>query len=141
MLVPEGGSKKVLKIVSSVIVLSILLSGIRDFDYRAYADSIASIKENEESISSSGEDLSQRLRRLVIQEEAESYIKDKAADKGLVIYDIAITAEWSNGGYWYPVSAEIHADEETKTIIEPIIEADLGIPGESQVWIIEREND
>lgn len=135
---PQGQVRTIMNILSSVILILVVLKPMASLDMREYAASVAKYREMEQRLSLEAEDMSTRLNRLVIEEEYETYIRDKAAEKQIELDRVNIKLEWNTQGYWMPVSVEIGYINEAENIheLESVIETQLGLSGEKQVWYL-----
>ena len=61
---------------------------------------------------------------------------DEAKEMGADIDEVKVSAEWSNDGFWYPVSCEIsyRCNDAKRAELEALIGAQLGISKEEQKW-------
>ena len=73
-----------------------------------------------------------KVQEQCIKEASESYISDKAEAMG-----VSVTAEISLNDNMEPYRAQLHAQDgaEQQKILEQVLEEDLGITKENQVWI------
>ena len=135
-LTPQGGAKRVTEILCTAVLVLTVLSPLKELDLDAYALSVAKYRETEAELFHKGEEAGERLNRLVIEREYESYIMDKAKNLGLTITEVQIEVEWSLDGLWIPYGAEVHVqgDSTTKDDLGRILRDDLGIPFERQQW-------
>ena len=131
---PEGTVKRVLEIVCSAVLVTALIQPFIGMDLAAYALQLARLEEREAEFLEKNGDLNGRLNRLVIEEEAESYIMDKAGQLGAELESVQVTAEWSVEGLWVPSRAELTGPESCRALLEGVLAAELGIPAEKQQW-------
>ena len=132
---PEGAAKKALGAVCAFVMLSAALSCVFKMDSYTYALNLEQYREEGERIATKGQESSQTETRLVIQETSEAYILDKAAQLGVNIARCKVRAIWSTEGYWVPYSCTISSEGGMSDALSVWIEAQLGIPRESQEWI------
>jgi hypothetical protein len=59
---------------------------------------------------------------------------DKADALGISAADAAVTARWSEEGFWYPWESQVSCPEGGRAALSEAIEAELGIPPERQSW-------
>ena len=133
---PEGSIKKISGALCSAILVCAFLSDIRGTDFTAFFRETARYRENTEVILQNAENSRERLSRLVIEDECEAYILDKAAELGIVLHGAEVSARWSTEGFWLPESVTLEGvlSETQKTALTDIIETELGIKGERQLW-------
>lgn len=135
---PESPVKTVMSILCSVILMLVVLEPLAQLDMASYAQSLAKYKEMEKRLSIDGEDMSERLNRMVIEEEYTAYIRDKAEEQGITLADVKLEMSWNTGGYWMPVGVQLYsaAEDENMPGLGSILESQLGIPREKQKCII-----
>lgn len=140
LVTPKGRIKKAVSFVCAVVMLTAALLPIGGIDFHSYSETISGYREDAEKYSDTGRENSKNLNRLYIQEKCEAYILDKAAMTGAKLDSVSVDAEWSEKGWFYPVSVEISGeyDENDKSRISAYIEAELGIESSAQKW---RTND
>lgn len=135
-LTPEGGVKRILAILCTAALMVTVLGALRSIDYEDYALEISRYREQEKSFLEQSTEMNERLNRLVIEEEYETYIMDKAREYGLAVERAEVDLRWSTDGLWVPESADIvcRATEEQRSLLTGIIQAELGIAAEKQRW-------
>lgn len=131
-LTPRGMVKNVQKALCGVVMALALLGPLLDFDYSAYSLNLARYREQGESLSGRGEEISRELDRTIIEDGCETYILDKAQSLGLTLEGARVRLEWSGEGLWYPVAAEL--DGEYDEALSRALESELGIGREAQSW-------
>lgn len=133
---PEGSVKRIMSIVCSVVLISAAVEPITRIDFDVYSLELAKYSERESQLISRSEDMNDRLNRLVIEAEYESYILDKANKLSISEISADVTAYWSVEGFWVPETVEIicRCDEQQQRLLADTIEAELGIPAERQQW-------
>lgn len=133
---PEGGAKRVLGILSSAVLLIAALTPLKEMDFESYALRLAKYKTEESTLTAKGNEINERLNRLVIEDECEAYIMDKAKEKGVDVKEAKVELRWSTEGVWYPYSAKIvsNAAQSDLTALFESMEAELGIPEERITW-------
>ena len=135
-LIPEGGVKKVLRILETTVLLAVIIQGIGKLDLAPYTLQLAKLRETERELTEDSEKLKNRLDRLVIEEEYASYLEKKAEAAGIVVSEIRIQARWSKDGLWIPDFSRIHIlSEAGQEELGRILWGELGIPPERQEWI------
>ena len=137
-LCPEGGAKKILRILETAALLAVILNSVGKLDLETYSLQLARIHEMEEKLESDSIQLKSRLDRLVIEDEYVSYLEKRAEAAGINPIEIRILARWNKEGLWMPDSARIHLSSENgRYELAQILVGDLGIPAERQEWIID----
>lgn len=133
---PDGRVKKAVKLVCGFAVILSLINGITDFDYSFYSKSMADYRRDAEKLIAESMEEQSVLEREYIEKECEAYILDKAEELGVSCDSASVILKWSEEGYWYPTAVELDVVYEPG--LSSCIEAELGIPRDSQTW---REND
>ena len=125
--------RRIVKLIGGVALTCLLFSPLVSFDYDSYA---AALQDCRVSVSTDGavSDTSERLQRTVIESELRAYILDKADALGISAADAAVTARWSEEGFWYPWESRVSCPEGGRAALSEAIEAELGIPPERQSW-------
>ncbi|MBE6948883.1 MAG: hypothetical protein E7456_03450 [Ruminococcaceae bacterium] len=129
---PEGRVKKAVKLICGFAVILSILCCFADFDFSFYSKSIADHRRDAEKLIE--EELEERslLERQYIESRCEAYILDKAAELKVNCRGAEVTLKWSAEGYWYPTAVWIEAECDPE--LADFIEAELGIPEDSQKW-------
>ena len=135
-IMPEGGAKRVAGILTAAILLTAILTPVKDIDLQSYALLAARYREQEAALTAQGEEINERLNRAVIERECEAYIMDKAKEIDIDIKEADVEVQWNTERVWTPYSACItaHAASAQKTALEDAVAAELGIPGERVTW-------
>lgn len=134
-LTPEGGAKRVLRILSFFVLLSVLLDGLVQTDLSAYALELARYRSLEQELTREGSEAYDALNRLVIEAEYREYIEERAASLRVYPQSVQISVRWHPEGFWVPDSARIRLPTLTgKEDLEEILRTELGIPRERQEW-------
>lgn len=131
-LTPGGAGKKVMGVVCGFAMMAALLSVTGDVDAGGIGAYIDRYRREAEAYAGEASEAGARQTRFIIEERCEAYIWDKAAGLGLTLDSVEVTARWSGDGFWYPASAVLRGDESRE--LSRIIEADLGIPAQAQIW-------
>ena len=133
---PEGGVKRIMAVLCTLILALTVLTAVKDFDFDAYALELSRYQEQEQAFLQENRDMRQRLNRLVIEEEYTTYILDKARIVGMELEQADLEVRWSMDGFWVPysVSVQYRGEERLRRIMEDLISGDLGIPTERQFW-------
>lgn len=135
-IMPEGNVKRVAGILCSSVLIIAVITPIKAFDIESYADILNTYREKESRLAASSEEISERLRRAVIEEEYGAYIMDKAEKLGIEVKEARVEVQWSADGAWLPYSASIHANvsKADKCALEDKLEAELGLPPSKVKW-------
>ena len=133
-LCPEGRPKRVLRAACGVVMAAALLSPVAALDTEALPKAMARYSEAARRQAESAAESADRLNRTIIEGECETYILDKAAALGLEVREAAVTARWSDEGFWYPWECRLSTGEGDMSGLSRLIEAELGIPEARQRW-------
>ena len=133
---PEGGVKRVAEVVCTASLIVALVSPLKALDMGTYALESAKRHELETALTVGAEAAEQRLNRLVLEQEYEAYIMDKALEIGLEGLTVDVEVQWSLEGLWMPYAARISGvcSQTGKEKLAALMTADLGIPYERQRW-------
>lgn len=133
-LCPEGRPKRVLRAACGVVMAAALLSPALGLDMQALPEAVARYGEAARSVAGEAGQEADRLNRTIIERECAAYILDKADALGISAADAAVTARWSEEGFWYPWESRVSCPEGGRAALSEAIEAELGIPPERQSW-------
>ena len=133
-LCPEGRPKRVLRAACGVVRAAALLSPALGLDMQALPEAVARYGEAARSVAGEAGQEADRLNRTIIERECAAYILDKADALGLAVSSAAVTARWSEEGFWYPWESRAACSESDRETLSAVIEAELGIPAERQSW-------
>lgn len=135
-LTPKGRVKSVVSFACGIAMITALFSPLIGLDFSDYSETLAGYKEEAEKIANEGVNSTDKLNRLYIEEQCESYILDKAESLRVYVREVNVYLEWSDKGFWYPVSAEITAEcsDSAQKQLSAYIESELGIERSKQNW-------
>ena len=137
-LCPEGVAKKILRVLPTVVLLAVIFDCMGKLDLAPYSLELARSREWENTLLRDSGEMSDRLNRLVIEQEYASYVERRAEAAGVTVSEIRIRARWSKEGLWLPDSSRIHLIRESeKEVLAQILLAELGIPREHQEWTVD----
>lgn len=133
---PEGGVKRVAEVTCTASLILALVSPLKALDMQTYALESAKRHELETAMTNDAQEAQQRLNRLVIEQEYEAYIMDKAKELGLEGLAVDVEVQWSLEGLWMPCGATLSGvySQTGKERLSALMAADLGIPYERQRW-------
>ena len=136
-LCPEGGTKKILHVLETTLLLCIIIRGTGKLDLSSCSIEAARFHELERELLEESEEIYNRLDRLVIEEEYASYILGRAEAGGIQAGGVVIHARWRKEGLWVPDSSRITVpSEDCRRELAQILSGELGIPPEKQEWIV-----
>ena len=131
-LAPEGGGKKVVSVVCGFAMLGAVL-GIRGAaDGASVGDYTGGFTARAEEYARQAKEAGAAQTRFIIEERCRAYILDKAAQLGVTVRDVTVTARWSEEGFWVPVSCSLAGNMDAG--LAGAIASELGIPLERQTW-------
>lgn len=140
-LAPEGGVRRVMKVLVTAVLLISLLGSVKGLDGAALLRETARVHESELRLRQRADDARRRLDRLVIEEELTEYILNKAGEKGVRILDTKLSLRWDSSGFWLPESAEIRGSGPTDAILGLLgeLRAELGLQEDRLNWVDDDE--
>lgn len=140
-LLPEGKERSMASLCATASLVTMFLSFVTAINWEGYSITLAKTRDAAAVIKSNAEESRNRLSRLVIEQECEEYIMDKATDLGLKLESVEISASWKKEGVWVPETAAITAEQNTDAAakLASWIEAELGIEAARQEWKYETD--
>lgn len=135
-LTPKGRVHNVLRFICGIVMVLALVSPVLDFDFEAYSINLSRYRDEAAAIETGATETTDRLSRMIIEEECRAYILDKAQVVGLDCTSVSVTVKWGDEGCWYPYEAHVEAQgpEGPKNSLMGLIESDLGIPRDRQYF-------
>ena len=135
-LTPEGRVRRVVRLLSGVVLALALVRPLAEFDFESYAASLAVGRAAAETAAGGWEETGRQLERSLIEAECAAYISDRAAELGLRPGAVSVTAKWGDALCWYPYEATLQAaaDGPARLALAQRIEAELGIPAGRLHW-------
>lgn len=136
-IMPESGTKTLMQILCTSVLIITLLEPVKDMDFDSYALESARLHEIEDAFANEAIKTGNNLNRNIIEARYSEYILDKAECEGLNLSSVVINTRSEEEGIWVPYSAEITSGltQEEQKILQDILTADFGIPKERQIWI------
>jgi stage III sporulation protein AF len=133
---PKGRVCAVLRVVCGAVMAIALLKPVIGIDFAAYSEALEKYRTEAEAAAGSVRDRKDILSRTIIEDECAAYILDKAAERNVALSAVKVRAVWSEDGFWYPYEATLSGPgaEKGNDMLAEIIEADLGVPRDRQVW-------
>ena len=139
-LMPPGAVKRVGRLVCGLVLIGAILSPLKVLDLegsqRWLDEYLSSVRSREAEL----EGTVNSQIKVIIEQKCAAYIVDKAAELGLTCR-ARVECVLSEDGLYLPVRTEVDgsmtADVQSKLI--RIIESDLGVPAESQIYAEEEE--
>ena len=131
-LVPEGGAKRMLKTLITMLLLGLILHSFSVQNMEVYRLELAKYREKEQELVYSGADTRDELNRLVMEREYAAYVLEQAEKRGMLLDSVRISVRWNTEGLWVPDRALIVLREGQKDELCAMLTQDLGIPEERQ---------
>ena len=135
-LLPEGRERSIASLCATASLVTMFLALVVTTNWSGYSLALAQTRDAAAVIESNAEKSRSRLNRLVIEQECEEYIMDKATDLGLKLENVEISCSWNREGVWVPDFVVIGAERDTEAgaKLASWIEAELGIEAVRQEW-------
>ena len=133
---PEGSVKSIMGILCSVILMSVLINPFTKINIEIYKEELAKFNQLERQFELQGEQVRQSFDRLVIEQNYEAYIMDKANDLNIILDEVDVEVIAGGEGVWLPHSARIcmATDTPETAILSKMLKEELGIDEERQQW-------
>lgn len=134
-LLPKNGIGAVGRLASGLVLLLVTVQPLIRLDAEEMAAALTGYRLTQQGYAEELNEMNRDILEKIIEEETEAYILDKAESIGIAC-QVTVIYEWSEDGIPYPAQAQIVSDasaEEEKRLSR-ILEADLGIPPEAQVY-------
>lgn len=134
-LIPEkGAAGQLLKLISGIFLAFAAISPVKELEIpnlQAYMDVFSA---QGEVFSDQGKDLSADAMAGIIKDRSEAYILDKA---GVLAAEISVEVELTDDPLPAPAAVRIYGSVSpyARAALETMIETELGIPKEDQIWI------
>ena len=129
-LCPEGRVKHVLQMACACVMVLAMYAPLRELDMDGYAGLLAEYREDSRAVISRSDAMTERLNRLVIEQEYRAYILDKAQTMGEHLEDVSVGVRWDDGGFWVPWGA-VYSNAVSEDFRDTV-RNELGIPKERQ---------
>ena len=128
--------KTVLRLVASVCLTTMLLSGFLKLSYLDYASATRSMQVRDIWNRENSEAQDRELKRRLIEAECCAYIENKASQLGIPIQSAEVTLRWDTKGFWVPERTKVTlaSSDVGYGPLKDAIASDLGVFAESQEW-------
>ena len=130
-LVTQGGIRRVLRLTGGVLMTLILLQPVLRIDLEDLDLSLQLHQRETEDLREEYVRQQEAALRTGIEQELASYIWDKARELGIDC-QVRVTAETGEDGV--PLPAEVAVDAPYSEELSAVIQKDLGVPRENQMW-------
>lgn len=140
-LTPEGSVKRMTNLCCMLLMMISVLTAVRSFDYSAYSLELAHYRELGHSLADEAEERSNRLERLVIEQDCAEYIRRQALSLGINELDPIVKTRWDTSGVWVPESVRmtVSCSSDQREKLQALISAELGIDEMHQEWIVDED--
>ena len=140
-LCPEGSTRRIVKILTTAILTAAILSPLCKIDYDLLALEQARMAGAEAEITHRAGQVQDSLKKQLLQENCENYIKNRGLELGLEIKNAAVELSRNENSQWLPASASIEAfgAKAEAEKLRRILSTELGIPEERQIWHVHEE--
>ena len=124
----------ILRLLCGSFLLVVLLQPVIHFDFGYIDTFLADMTPEAELVSSRGEEMARSQISEIIKADTQAYILDKA---GLYNAQLQVEVTLSDGELPVPVSVTIYGEttEQIRESLGSIMERELDIPKECQIWI------
>ncbi len=130
-LCPKGKARGVLAFACGCLMLTALVSPLREPDVTGIAEAAALYRAEAARVVGSAQESARAMERSVIEEGCEAYVASRADALGLAV-TAEVGARWSEAGCFYPW--ECSFDIPYDAVLASAVEAGLGIPPERMSW-------
>ena len=135
---PEGGARRILRLLCTAILIAAVLSPLGTFDYDLLNLEEARFAVAEAELSNRSLETDDRMKKMLLQNNLENYIVSRGQELGLNIQSIEIELTRNGDGQWLPYAVEIEAagPAEAAEELACLLYREIGIPKERQVWTL-----
>ena len=136
---PEGGVKRVLRILLTAMLAAEILTPIQAIDYNVFSAVEARFSSAEAELLQNAGRSERMLKKAFFAQNCEEYVKGKAGQLGLKVLELTFELQENGEDSWQPVAVSLHAAGagESAELLSRLIRDDLGIPIERQVWTLD----
>lgn len=132
-LMQKGTAREIIRLVSGIFLAFTVIHPIAGIDIASLTDYRFSYADDAAQAAAMGENITRESLREIITTQSEAYILDKAAALNAEL-TVAVTVSEEDT----PVPVEVHLSGEispfAKQHLQSIIQSDLGIAKENQLW-------
>ena len=135
---PEGGARRILRLLCTAILTAAVLSPMGTFDYDLLNLEEARFAVAEAELSNRSLEKGDNLKKMLLQDNYEHYIVSRGQELGLHIQSTVIELTRNEDGQWLPYAAEFEAagPAEAAEELASLLYREIGIPKERQVWTL-----
>ena len=128
----EGSTKSILQLAAGVLLTITAISPLQTWEIPDPLELSGQYLQEGYGLAASAQADAMNVRAQIIKEELEAYILDKADDMGC---SIGVQVHMTQEGYPEAVLIIGEVDAEARKKLEKVLEEDLGISKEQQIWI------
>jgi stage III sporulation protein AF len=132
---PQNGVGRVGRLAGGLVLLIATVQPLVSLDYDSLVRDWADISQTEVADTASLEQTNQEALKIIIEQQTEAYILDKAEDLGITC-QVDVSYDWADDGTVF--LSEVHvvseASQEELEQLASLIETELGVPRSSQVY-------
>lgn len=130
----KGTTASLIKLVSGIFLSFVVITPVKDMQIMELSEYIAAFSAEGDLLASQGEDMSADAMASIIKDRTEAYILDKA---GSLAADLTVNVELTDDPVPVPVSVQLSGSVSpyARSLLETMIETELGIAKEDQSWI------
>lgn len=135
----EGAVKQTVRLVGGLLIALLILAPLTDLELGDFGQYLSQVQMEQEMLKTGIPVEQEKILNQIIQEKAEAYILDKAAEHGAAItVSVTVTA---GDAYPYPYKASVTGTltDAQRRALEQELEQNLGIPKERQVFHAETD--
>lgn len=134
-LAPEGGPKRICRLASGLVLLLATVQPLLRLDEGALARLAGDFPASVGGYTDALEEENDLLYQSIIERQTAAYISDKAAQLGLSC-QVEVRYQYDQDATPYPYEASIRGEwtQEQRQQLERILEQDLGIPIQRQLF-------
>ena len=135
---PEGGIKRILKILCTVSLAAAILTPLRGMDYDFLSTVEARFSSAEAEVLHNAERSAKSLKELLFSQNCEEYTEEQAQRLGLRVNKVSFTLIERENEELAPFSVTIEAvgEDEAAEKLCRLLRDELGIPIERQEWAL-----
>ena len=127
-----SGQSKLLKLVGGLFLTFVILQPLARFDFADLTDYFGGFSETGSMIAAGGGMEAEEVRRSIIKQQVEAYILDKAESLEV---ELQVSVELGPEEMPAAVRLQGRVPSDVKNRLMQIMESDLGIAKENQLWV------
>ena len=137
---PKGGTGRAGRLAGGLMLLLAVVQPLAGLDYDSLAQSLTQLRLAETGQAEAFAEMNEALMKELIETETEAYILDKTEELGITCR-VDVTYHLESGETPYPQQVVLTGQmtEGQRERLAKLIEADLGVPVQNQVYEMEVE--